>query len=245
MEQCAPWLCCHRQGAGWCCQECLAWAWPGLRSLAGDIPSCVLPPQDEDEEVYKRDFSAPTLEDHFNKTILPKVMQVRDGGVRWAAHCAYDPAKPVLWDGGALAPLLQGKVCARAATLTLSPLGQELWALRADKVHALSGPGHDLLRLSLGPGECPEHQVLQTEGSWCAGCLREAIRQETEDHLRERPGEQRTAGAGVEVCLLWPPAPAWSVCRGGKHFCYRLFLHQHRALQRAAQTSHLAPLWSS
>lgn len=32
--------------------------------------------QDEDEEVYKRDFSAPTLEDHFNKTILPKVMQV-------------------------------------------------------------------------------------------------------------------------------------------------------------------------
>lgn len=38
--------------------------------------SCALPLQDEDEEVYKRDFSAPTLEDHFNKTILPKVMQV-------------------------------------------------------------------------------------------------------------------------------------------------------------------------
>lgn len=33
--------------------------------------------QDEEEDVYKRDFSAPTLEDHFNKTILPKVMQVR------------------------------------------------------------------------------------------------------------------------------------------------------------------------
>lgn len=32
--------------------------------------------QDEEEDVYKRDFSAPTLEDHFNKTILPKVMQV-------------------------------------------------------------------------------------------------------------------------------------------------------------------------
>jgi microfibrillar-associated protein 1 len=32
----------------------------------------------EDEEVYKRDFSAPTLEDHFNKTILPKVMQVKN-----------------------------------------------------------------------------------------------------------------------------------------------------------------------
>lgn len=30
--------------------------------------------------MYKRDFSAPTLEDHFNKTILPKVMQV---GVCW------------------------------------------------------------------------------------------------------------------------------------------------------------------
>ncbi|OCT86857.1 microfibrillar-associated protein 1 [Xenopus laevis] len=35
---------------------------------------------DEDENVYKRDFSAPTLEDHFNKTILPKVMQVKNFG---------------------------------------------------------------------------------------------------------------------------------------------------------------------
>uniref|UniRef100_F6ZCG0 Microfibrillar-associated protein 1 n=1 Tax=Monodelphis domestica TaxID=13616 RepID=F6ZCG0_MONDO len=35
---------------------------------------------DEDEEVYKRDFSAPTLEDHFNKTILPKVLQVKNFG---------------------------------------------------------------------------------------------------------------------------------------------------------------------
>lgn len=32
--------------------------------------------QNEDDDLYKRDFSAPTLEDHFNKTILPKVMQV-------------------------------------------------------------------------------------------------------------------------------------------------------------------------
>ncbi|MEQ2203691.1 hypothetical protein XENOCAPTIV_002284, partial [Xenoophorus captivus] len=37
----------------------------------------LLSSQDEEEDVYKRDFSAPTLEDHFNKTILPKVMQVR------------------------------------------------------------------------------------------------------------------------------------------------------------------------
>ncbi|XP_077446486.1 microfibrillar-associated protein 1 [Stigmatopora argus] len=35
---------------------------------------------DEEDEVYKRDFSAPTLEDHFNKTILPKVMQVKNFG---------------------------------------------------------------------------------------------------------------------------------------------------------------------
>ena len=32
--------------------------------------------QDKEDEVLKRDFSAPTLEDHFNKTVLPKVMQV-------------------------------------------------------------------------------------------------------------------------------------------------------------------------
>lgn len=32
--------------------------------------------QDNEEDVFKRDFSAATLEDHFDKTILPKVMQV-------------------------------------------------------------------------------------------------------------------------------------------------------------------------
>lgn len=34
----------------------------------------------EEDTVYKRDFSAPTLEDHFDKTILPKVMQVKNFG---------------------------------------------------------------------------------------------------------------------------------------------------------------------
>jgi len=32
--------------------------------------------KDKEDDVLKRDFSAPTLEDHFNKTVLPKVMQV-------------------------------------------------------------------------------------------------------------------------------------------------------------------------
>uniref|UniRef100_U5EYX3 Putative microfibrillar-associated protein mfap1 n=1 Tax=Corethrella appendiculata TaxID=1370023 RepID=U5EYX3_9DIPT len=34
----------------------------------------------EEDTVYKQDFSAPTLEDHFDKTILPKVMQVKNFG---------------------------------------------------------------------------------------------------------------------------------------------------------------------
>ena len=32
--------------------------------------------QNEEDDVLKRDYTAPTLEDHFDKTILPKVMQV-------------------------------------------------------------------------------------------------------------------------------------------------------------------------
>lgn len=35
---------------------------------------------DKDENILKRDFSAATLEDHFNKTVLPKVMQVKNFG---------------------------------------------------------------------------------------------------------------------------------------------------------------------
>lgn len=35
---------------------------------------------DKEEVVLKQDFSSPTLEDHFDKTILPKVMQVKNFG---------------------------------------------------------------------------------------------------------------------------------------------------------------------
>lgn len=35
---------------------------------------------DREETVFKQDFSEPTLEDHFDKTILPKVMQVKNFG---------------------------------------------------------------------------------------------------------------------------------------------------------------------
>ncbi|KAM7431775.1 Microfibrillar-associated protein 1 [Porites harrisoni] len=34
----------------------------------------------EEDDVYKRDFAKPTLEDHFDKTVIPKVMQVKNFG---------------------------------------------------------------------------------------------------------------------------------------------------------------------
>ena len=35
---------------------------------------------EKEEKIYKRDFSSATLEDHFDKTVLPKVMQVKHFG---------------------------------------------------------------------------------------------------------------------------------------------------------------------
>lgn len=42
--------------------------------------ACCIYLQNQDDDLYKRDFSAATLEDHFDKTILPKVMQVKNFG---------------------------------------------------------------------------------------------------------------------------------------------------------------------
>lgn len=33
--------------------------------------------KDKEDNVYTQDFAKPTLEDHFDKTVIPKVMQVR------------------------------------------------------------------------------------------------------------------------------------------------------------------------
>ncbi|KAI5643868.1 microfibril-associated/Pre-mRNA processing domain-containing protein [Phthorimaea operculella] len=35
---------------------------------------------DKEDEVFKQDFSGATLDDHFDKTVLPKVMQVKKFG---------------------------------------------------------------------------------------------------------------------------------------------------------------------
>ncbi|UJR15348.1 hypothetical protein I4U23_002297 [Adineta vaga] len=36
---------------------------------------------DKEEDILRRDYSEPTLEDHFNKSVLPKVMQVKNFGM--------------------------------------------------------------------------------------------------------------------------------------------------------------------
>lgn len=51
--------------------------------------------KDNEENVYKQDFARPTLEDHFDKTILPKVMQV--GGVMAAYRVAWPLVLSVTW----------------------------------------------------------------------------------------------------------------------------------------------------
>lgn len=90
------------------------------------LSRCVSLLQDEDEEVYKRDFSAPTLEDHFNKTILPKVMQV---GVLARGCLArllrQGVAVPQREQGGAAAPhILPGRLLTSSSAPQVKNFGR-------------------------------------------------------------------------------------------------------------------------
>lgn len=115
--------------------------------------------------MYKRDFSAPTLEDHFNKTILPKVMQVSLVPAPGAASSSTPPLTIII-------------ITARLPSSP--PPGQELWPVWTHQVHPPGGPGHHVVRLRLGPGERPEQQVLQAEGGRREGRVRAAHGEEEE-----------------------------------------------------------------
>lgn len=116
--------------------------------------------------MYKRDFSAPTLEDHFNKTILPKVMQVSLVPAPGAASSSTPPVTII--------------IIVTARLSSSSPPGQKLWSVWTHQVHPPGGPGHHVVRLRLGPGERPEQQVLQAEGSRREGRVRAAHGEEEE-----------------------------------------------------------------
>ena len=65
--------------------------------------------------------------------------------------------------------------------------GQKLRPLRTHEVHPSGGPGHHVVRLGLGPGERPEHQVLQAEGGRGEGRVRQAHGEEEEGVERQTP----------------------------------------------------------
>jgi len=122
--------------------------------------------QEKDTDgIFARDFSAPTGEDKFDKTILPKVMQARfelsgaacivcntswsyrtqgpvltHGGIRLACTCYHDKQL------GALGCVVRGAYRQDAELLPgASCVGQELWPARSHEVHASGGPGYDSL----------------------------------------------------------------------------------------------------
>jgi len=69
--------------------------------------------------------------------------------------------------------------------------GQKLWPFWTHQVHSSGGPGHHVVRLRLGTGERPEHQVFQAEGGRGEGRVRQAHGEEEEglkpEHRRHRP----------------------------------------------------------
>lgn len=174
--------------------------------------------KDQVDDVYTRDYSAPTGEDKLDKSVLPKVMQVRLLGCVLSAGLVYcvGPSCLQVFESDFASLQIAVHLNTSESCWHLDPfVGQEFWQAWPHQTHTPGWSGHNCLWWCPGSRKGSAGCLLPAQ-SWCVTNILQAkdIAHQWEEAHKCKGQEQQSC---IPVCKLLRQQITYKVTRVPAH----------------------------